>query len=377
MKYLIKSGLCNKSWRQKVLVPQLAFASIALWLVCAQPLRSQVEGSAISGLINPAAVAFNPTTGKVYTVDTNVGAIYVTDDRANSTIRVKVGAGPVAIAVDSRNGNAYVANAGDGTVSVIDGKADAVTATLPVGSHPYSIAADSTAGKIYVSRTYSDQLTIIDASTNSFTGVKAGSPDLIAVNAKTSTVYLLGYEGGDLTVFEGTDRSFRKTSVGMHAWGMALNEETGALYIAKPGDAEVAVLNAGMTKPTMIPAGRIPCSVAVNSRTNTIYAVNYADNSLTVIDGAKGLTVAAIPVGNRPQAVLVDPQHDLVFVANTLGNSVTVIDGSNNRVLSTMNAGKAPFALAINPVSGKLHVANEDKTSFTILDVSAFQAKSH
>ncbi len=30
--------------------------------------------------------------------------------------------------------------------------------------------------------------------------------------------YLLGYEGGDLAVLDGAARTFRKTTVGMHAW---------------------------------------------------------------------------------------------------------------------------------------------------------------
>ena len=144
-----------------------------------------------SGLINPKAVAFNPASGKVYSVDRDGGAVYVSDDAANSTVRVKVGTAPVSVAVDSVNGKAYVANAGDGTASVIDGKTNEVSATLQVGSHPYSIAANSTAGKIYVARTYSDQVIIIDAVSNAVSGVKTGSADLIAIDRKADKTYLL------------------------------------------------------------------------------------------------------------------------------------------------------------------------------------------
>jgi len=370
MKYLIQSAPAIVQFREKCW-PIYLLATLALCIATVQVASGQSTAVARSGLINPQAVVFNPATGKVYSVDTEDNAVDIADDTAHSTVRAKVGAGPVSIAIDASNGNAYVANAGDGTVSVVDGKTDAVIATILVGSHPYSIAADSRAGRIYVSRTYSDQLAIIDATTNAVSSVKTGSADLIAIDQRTSTVYLLGYEGGDLTVLADASATFQKMSVGMHAWGMALNETSGAFYVARPGDAQVAVLQAGSKTPRMIPVGRIPCSVAVNPHTNRIYAVNYADNSLTVIDGFR--VMATVPVGRRPQAVAVDAVRDLIFVANTQDNSVTVIDGGRNKVLDTLNAGNAPYALAINPISGKLHVANEDKTPFTVLDVNRFR----
>jgi YVTN family beta-propeller protein len=372
MKYLIKLKPWIELRLQKVAVRRLRAALAAVAIVIAgQPLPSLAQ--AVSGLINPQAVAFNPANGKVYTVDTDGGSVYISDDSVNSTIRIKVGAGPVSIAVDASNGRAYVANAGDGTMSVIDGKTDAVVAIVPIGNHPYSIAADSVTGRIYVSRTYSDQLMIIDAATNKVSGIKTGSSDLIAVDSKRGTVFLLGYEGGNLAVLDEASDTFSERSAGMHAWGIALNEVTGNLYVAKPGDVGVAEFEAGSISPRMIPAGQIPCSVAVNSRTNTVYVANYGDSSVTVIDGAKGRTIATLSTGNRPEAVTVDVVDNLVFVANTLGNSITVIDGGVNRVLDTLDAGKAPYALIVNPLSGKLHVANVDKTSFTIIDVSRFR----
>jgi YVTN family beta-propeller protein len=375
MKYLINLKLCTAVRRRKLRAHRLS-----AWLVAAAVFTSAAQlgltqspansGEPVTGLNNPSATVYNPTTGKVYTVDSEAGAVQISDDAAGSTVHVKVGAGPVSIAADSSNGRTFVANAGDGTVSVIDGKTDTVLATVPIGSNPYSIAADSTAGKIYVTRTYSNQLTVIDATTNQVSDIKAGSPDLIAVNPMTHSAYLLGYEGGDLTVLNGATQALTKSSVGMHAWGIALNAETGTVYIAKIGDAELAALKPDSSSPTRIPTGKVPCSVAVNPRTNTVYVANYADNTVTVIDGAKGRAVTQIPVGKRPQAVTVDAGRNLIYVANTQANTVTAIDGATNRVLATLEAGKAPYALVVNPASDKLHVANMDKRSFTILDLS-------
>jgi YVTN family beta-propeller protein len=89
-------------------------------------------------------------------------------------VHVKVGAGPVSIAAGASNGRAYVVNGDDGTVSVIDGKTDAVIATVPAANHPYAISANPVTGKVYVSRSYSDEITVIDAVTNSRSGIKTG-----------------------------------------------------------------------------------------------------------------------------------------------------------------------------------------------------------
>src|SRR5580692_8262524 len=94
-----------------------------------------------SGLINSAAAAFNAATGKSYVVDSDGSSVEISNDHSGATRSVKVGSHPVSIAVNSQNGRAYVVNAGDGTVSVLDGETDGVMATVQVGDHPYSIAS--------------------------------------------------------------------------------------------------------------------------------------------------------------------------------------------------------------------------------------------
>jgi YVTN family beta-propeller protein len=211
-----------------------------------------------SGLINSAGAAFNAATGKSYVVDSDGNSVEVSNDRTGAARSVKAGSHPVSVAVDSQNGRAYVVNAGDGTVSVLDGETDDVVATVQVGDHPYSIASDSAAGKIYVTRTYSNQLMVINAATNQVSSIEAGSPDLLVIDQKSHTVYLLSYEMGDLAILNGVTHAITRTTVGMHAWGMAINQQTGAVYIAKPGDGRIAVIEPGSTHPAYIETGGLP-----------------------------------------------------------------------------------------------------------------------
>jgi YVTN family beta-propeller protein len=378
MKYLTKPAVCTGTHQpSRRLGGSLMAVTGAVLLLLASSVGNTQASSAVgppsSGLINPTAAVFCAFSRKAYTVDAEANIVIVSNDADGSLRRVPTGSEPVSIAANQINGRVYIANSGDGTVTVLDGRTDAILATVYVGAHPYSIAVDSGLGKVYVARTYSDDLTEIDGATNAVTAIKTGSQDLIAIDPRSHEVYLLGYEGGSLTVLDGTTAKFRKDSVGMHAWGMALNEVTGALYAAKIGDAGVVAIDAPLSTPRVIPTGRIPCAIGINARTDTVYVVNYEDNSVTVIDGKTSGLVTAIAVGKRPQAIAVDAVHNLIYVANTKGENVTVIDGASNKAIATMHAGHAPYALAIDPDSEKLHVANLDPTSFTTLDVSRFQ----
>ena len=331
---------------------------------------AQTAGSPGVTQINAAAIAYSAAAGKVYAVDKAHSTVVITDDAAGKTVATKVGAGPVSIAVNARTGTAYVANADDGTVSVIDGRTDAVVATLKVGAHPYAIAMNSAKGEVYVSRTYSDEMMVIrespDGATDSVTGVKFGSPDVLAVNETSGKVYMVGYESETVGVMDGESKKFSKLAAGVHLWGLVVNRSTGVVYATRTQDREVLALLPDGTR-VEIATGSIPCAIAVNAKTNRAYAVNYADDSVTVIDGGTEKAIATMLVGKRPEGVAVDEVRNRIYVTNTLGGSVTVIDGVSNKVLETIPAGKNPYAVVVNPVSGKVHVADLDEVATTVI----------
>jgi YVTN family beta-propeller protein len=339
--------------------------------VAALPVLPQAQlAPPSSGLTNPRAIDFNPGTGKVYAVDTDQGAVQIYSDATGQMHRVTVGAEPVSIAVNSANGRAYVANAGDGTLTILDGNSDAVLATVPIGSHPYSVAVNSTTGKVYVTHTFGDQLSVLDGATNSASDAKIGSTDLIAINSRTGIVYLLGY-GGAVKVLDGASEKFNERPVGKHAWALTLNDVTGAVYVTRIENSDLAILKSDSSGLTTVSAGEIPCAIAVNSQANLLYVANYGDNSVSVIDEATGRKTATIPVGRHPKAIAFDANRNLVYVANSSDGTVTVIDAANNGIVATLPAGKNPYALAVVPGSSRLYVANEfEGNPSTVVDVS-------
>lgn len=345
-------------------------------LLLAGPIAANAQlAPPSSGLINPRAIAFSPANGKVYAVDTGGHAVDIYTAGADHSHRVTVGSEPVSVAVNRSTGRAYVANAGDGTVTVLDSESDAVVATVPVGPHPYSIAADPATGNVFVTHTFGNQISAIAGATNTVTQIDTGSADLIAINSRTRTVYLLGY-GGEVTVLDEASRRFTRRDVGKHAWALTLDETSGTVYVTRIEDADLAALSSSSSEPVTLPAGAIPCAIAIDAKTSSLYVANYGDNTLTRTDSISGRVIARVAVGERPKAVAFDPILRLVYVANTGSNTVTAIDAETNAVVATLPAGKSPYALAVVPGSRRLYVANEsDGESSTAVDLGSLAAR--
>jgi YVTN family beta-propeller protein len=346
----------------------------ALTLSCHPLLAVSAEDAPGNALLNPQAIVFNGSKKKAYVADRAHGAVYIIQAGSQAQHRVQVGAGPISIAVNTLTGRAYVVNADDGTVSVIDGDTDAVAATVSVGSHPYSIAVNAAIGRAYVTHTYSNELTVLDCATDAVRNLRTGSSDLIAIDADRNIIYLMGYENSNLTALDGASGSLSSIPVGMHEWGLAIEEETGTVYVARTGAAEVEVLKRFAHAPEAIPTGLIPCALAFNSRMKRAYVANYGENTITVIDTGKDRAIDTVPGGGHPQAIAFDGTRNLVLVANTHDDIVTVIDGSTYTALAKLPAGKHPYALALDSSSGTLYVADlEGDRLFTIVDLNSIR----
>ena len=73
----------------------------------------------------------------------------------------------------------------------------------------------------------------------------------------------------------------------------------------------------------------LPIELAVDPVTNKIYVANYADGTMTMIDGATNQTTTTLAVGNTPGAIEANVVTNKVYVANYGDNTVSVIAGAN------------------------------------------------
>jgi YVTN family beta-propeller protein len=350
-------GLTYSAWMNLTIRIVLVLSMTLLFLAAADAQTADRE----TALLNPRAIALNPVTGDVYAVAPRENALMVFHKGANSARRIGVGRGPVAVAVNPKTNRIYVANNESGSVSVIDGTAEAVTAKLDVGANPYVLAVDSISNKILVSNTFSDVLTVIDGETNALTKLKASSADAIEVDESMGKVYLLGYENENLHVLDEKSGAISKARMGIHQWGMALDSGHHALYVTMSGSAELAIIDQEKVDVRKVTTGETPCSVALNPASGRLYVVNHTSDSVTVIDLTQSSVIGTIAVGHKPQGIAVNPKRNRIYVANRSGSSVSVIDGALNKVVATIPVAGNPVALMLEPDSGRLYATTLDR----------------
>jgi YVTN family beta-propeller protein len=257
--------------------------------------RSSINLSFI--YLTPTALAVNPLTNTEYvTVDKLVGVI-----AANSITPVSdpSAINPAAVAVDSRTNKVYLANEGSNSVSVIDGGTNSVTAVAdPNAASPAAVGINSTSNKIYVVNKSSNNVSVIDGATDSITTItdsNAVAPVAVAVNATTNTIYVANSQSNNVTVIDGATGSVKGTiAVGTSPSGLDVDVQTNFIYVTNAGNAQagdpgnITVID-GATSATQTlsdPNAKNPVAVAVNPTTNKIYIANSGSNNVTVMAGA-------------------------------------------------------------------------------------------
>ena len=103
----------------------------------------------VEGALSAMGVAVSAKTNRLLVAAQGSDNLLIIDLATGKTLHdVKVGAGPLNVAVDSARGWAYVSNRAAGTVTVVDldGK---IVANLPGGSYPNHVAEDGK-GTVYL-----------------------------------------------------------------------------------------------------------------------------------------------------------------------------------------------------------------------------------
>jgi YVTN family beta-propeller protein len=302
-------------------------------------------------------VAVNPSTNRIYVVDSSANALDVIDGATNGVVQVPVGRDPRSLAVNASTNRIYVSNAGDGTLSVVDGSSNAVI-TLPIGGSG-SITVDERSNRIYVIREGDPgDVTIVDGPTNTWHSIATGSrgPVRAVVNPDTNRLYVSYRTSGDVRVVDASSASDQPPSVSIAVAGapafLALNRATNKVY-ASTNDTRDPVVEIDGASNAAIPitmAGHAPFAVdlAVNAATNRIYLS--LQDEVAVVDGATR-AVSYIPTGFVGR-LAVDEAFNRVYA--TGGSSVIVIDGATQS-FTRIPLPTVVSAIAVNPATHRVY----------------------
>jgi YVTN family beta-propeller protein len=103
----------------------------------------------------------------------------------------------------------------------------------------------------------------------------------------------------------------------------------------------------------------------LSSDGKTIYASNFARNSVQVVDVATHKVRREITAGLHPKILVLSHDDKTLFVANWSGRSVTVVDTESGKIRTTLEVGLHPRGMALTK-NGVLYVANFDGASIDV-----------
>ena len=316
----------------------------------------------------------------------------VVDGRSNHVItNIHVGHSPYSVDVNPKTNEIFVTNRGfpaDGvittvtdsmSVSVINGYTNEVIKTLSVGNSPEGIAVNPITNTIYVANSGSYSVSILNGSDNgskaldkvnlvtkNFTELPQiyNLATYLAVNPKTNKLYITSEDADVVSVLNINTSVF--DNFGSHNTNqnkILLTGEITPNQIRQPGT----------TLPGII-VGKSPHGVAVNPNSDRIYVTNQESDSISILDGKTQRIVANnIHVGTFPHVVVTNPITNKVYVTNwgtidTNSCTVSVLDGRTDKLIADIHTGNSPHSVVVNPNTNRVFVTNEDDNTISVID---------
>jgi len=315
----------------------------------------------------PQAIAV--LDGRVYVANRSSDNVSVIEDGEVVEI-IAVGDAPVAAVADPETGLVYVANERDHSISIISG--DQVVATVPAPKDPSCLAVLD--GCLYAGGRADNVLAVLDGTTGEAIDSVALKGHIgilaLAVNPATRLLYASVYDSVQVVELDSL------TVVGQLVDDvyvtLGVNPIAGAFF-ASDYDAKanthylVKYAAFGQKELGRTPIGGDPRGMAVDPQTGHIYVANSWSNDVSVIDAGTLRLLATVPVGLRPVDVAVG-EDGQVYVADANSDNVAVIDGESNQFSHVVPLSIIPQGMAIHPDTGRLYVACASTNSVFVIE---------
>jgi YVTN family beta-propeller protein len=300
----------------------------------------------------PAHFAFDKGCRIGYVALSSADAVAVVDPlgaRLLNVVPLPSGSMPTGIMPAFDRDRVYTLNQGDGTVSAIDTRANAVAATIAVGGHP---AWGQPWGSSYK-----------------------------PITRPVGKSYVVSTEAESVAVFDdATDTLLTRISVGHRPVRNAIYRERAEIFVANAADATVSVIPIDSNEvAATIPVGTAPFRLlpvqAINGR-DEMWVLNEghdgeAEGSISVVSGAGREVVDRILVGGHPINWVVNGDGYL-FVVSATGPELCVVDILTGHVVTREPLTSQPHPGAVSGLiysqADSLFVLNADRT-VSVFDV--------
>jgi YVTN family beta-propeller protein len=282
---------------------------------------------------SPISVAVNPATNRIYITHANGKSVTVADGNTYSIVStLSFTTETTGVAVNPITNLIYVSHRLTASVTVIDGNNNSIVTTIPVGNGPANIGVNPVTNHIYVPNSWEDTVSVIDGNTNSVIALPVGYwPVDVGVNPVTNRFYVAHFYGQAVWAMDGSSTQLLDTiPLSFNASGLALNADTNHIYVAGSGTDIPVIDGSDNSITTTIPLGA--SGIGVNPETNRIYVSHYANNTVTVVDGATNLIESVVPMSAGPISIAVNPDIDRVYVGSRLAPTLVSVMGNRDEL---------------------------------------------
>jgi YVTN family beta-propeller protein len=256
---------------------------------------------------NPWGVAVNQAGSAAYITNPNSNNVSVISTSTNTvTATISVGTSPTGIAFAPNGKTVYVVNSGSNSVSVINAGTKKVTATVSVQTYPYGIAVLPNGTFIYVANFQSNSVSVISSLTNKVVAtVPVGSgPTFLAVSPDGSTLYVPNNNANTISVIRTADNTVVNTLNVEGAWGAAVSPDGHWLYSTDyttgAGNLVTVIDTSTQKVSTTIVVGTNPLQASFTEDSGFVYVANSGSANVSVINTASKTVVDTVAVGNHP-----------------------------------------------------------------------------
>ena len=341
----------------------------------------------VPGLTLLRGIVTNPTTNRIYVTyqgggrgKTKQDGVKVIDGETNRVIHtIPLGRNVnfSGLAINTKTNRIYVSEDIKIAVTVIDGNSNRIIDKIRVFVAG-QIVVNPVTNTVYVRSNRG--ITVIDGTTNKVRGlIKStnfpgiGLGNRMGINTVTNRLYVNSSNNSISTIDGNTSEIIDNVALDSVNGGVSrisVNSETNLIYILRIGEPILSVsvmdgnINQIIATVDNVSQGFIqPIGLGVDPSTNTIYATNSSDHTVSVIDGKTNQVVDEVRVGAFPGTIAVNPTTNTIYTNNT-SRSMSIIDGETNQIVGNIKSFIDNFA--VNPVSNLIYVLAGSK--ITIID---------
>jgi YVTN family beta-propeller protein len=243
---------------------------------------------------------------------------------------------------------------------------DPVLRTVTVGTYPHRCGRGRS-DRPRLRHEHSGGVSLLDARDGRVLGTRAGTSAFgsIVLDGPTQRVFALSESGlvsGLITVLDGRTGAILRTTLDSVLDPM-VDRQTGAILAAAidPQNGQYDHLafidgHSGVLR-RMVPL-QGPLVLDVDSRTEHVFAANFATAPVSMLDARTGRLLRTVPVGPTPLGVAVDARTERVFVTNNGADTDNVLDAHTGMLLHTIKVGPHPARVVVDERTARVFVVH-------------------